>query len=156
MEYYTLTIGDIFLDALELLHNTRCADVRDRVFAALSNPKLAAKEEMEDLRPNYLLSRNELLVIVIAYFDRLTNPDWWRLDVPKLSRTLSRSLSLGDGTNTTDAYISDVTTSILSCTREWSNSESLFLKSGIEIGRPGPYLKGFLVNAEANTKTDDA
>jgi hypothetical protein len=136
-----MTDFSTFLSALELLHDTDCLDIRDRIFAALSCPSLVANKRTSAPHPDYLLSRNELVVVVIAYLDRVQGN---LQGIKELSRTLSRSLMLGNGANITDVYIYDVAASILSCTRPWSEHEPLFLKSGIEIGQPGPFLRYFL------------
>lgn len=130
-----------FLAALELLHETSCANIRDRVFAALSIPGLANMQPRYGLQPDYRLSRDEITVLAIAYYDKLDEP---LSDMRRLSRTLARSLMLGDGTNITAVYHADVAASVLSCTRPWTEGEHLFFQSGVHVCYPGPCMKLYL------------
>lgn len=133
-----------FLDALELLHETECADIRDKVFAALSIPGLATRKTRDGLQPDYRLTRGEIAVLAIAYYDKL---DGSPRDMRRLSRTLARSLMLGDGTNITAVYQNDVAAAVLSCTKPWVEGEQLFLQSGLKIGQPGPCMQLYLSEA---------
>ena len=130
-----------FLGALRLLHGTHCADIREKIFAAFSSPCITVRMRRPPFSPDYRVSRDELVVLVIAYAEKLERVS---RDLEELSRTLARSLMLGDGTNQTELYVCDVAASVQSCTRPWSEGESLAFKSGNEVGPPGQFLRYFL------------
>lgn len=61
----TKTHRSAFIEALESLHETDCSDIRDRIFAVSSIPSLIVSDWIAPPRPDYLLSREELVVVVV-------------------------------------------------------------------------------------------
>lgn len=141
---HKMTERATFLSSLELLHGTNCSVLSDKIFAALTCPTITTEQRVLALRPDYSLTRDELVVVSIAYYEQLQPHDENR-SLKELSRTLVKSLTFNNEMHTTSTCMIMIAASVLCCTRSWAQGDSLYLQSGTNVGLPGRFIRHLLL-----------